>query len=317
MTTSGSYNYSLNRDQAIALAFNSLNIYALGATIRTADYDFASAWLNIIIKSWQAEGMKMWKRRTATLFPAIDDHDYSMSSSGWHVANTYVKTTISTSAAILATTLTLTSTTGMTAADFIGVELDNDTRQWTTIVSVDSSTQVTITTALTVAATAANTVLTYTSKINRPLRILQATTLDMDNSDNEVMMSPISYDQYRNYPIKTTPGRPIVYYYDKLLSAGVLYIYPEPISVNTLINFTYHDAIQDMDASGDDFDFPVEYMKAVVLALMVELCFTYGKFTEHDILKMKAAEALDAVRYFDSDEEAIKYTFSVSPRRRF
>src|SRR5690349_18697247 len=45
-----------------------------------------------------------------------------------------------------------TSSAGMTIADNIGIKLDDSTRQWTTIVSIDSATQITVTDALTSSA---------------------------------------------------------------------------------------------------------------------------------------------------------------------
>lgn len=306
MATSGSYNYTLDRNSLIALSFKLINVYAIGATVSANDYSFASDLLNLMLKGWQP-AIKIWKRRVAYLFPALSDHDYSISTTGWHVTNSYISTTISAAEASGQTVLSLTSTTGMTALDNIGIELDGGSRQWTTIVSVDSATQVTITTALTGAAAATNTVITYTSKINRPLRILQATTIDLDSSDSEVMMKSISYDEYRNYPVKSNDGRPTVYYYDRVLDSGVLYIYPETSKVNYIISFTYHDAIQDMDASTDNFDVPAEYLETIVYNLAVRLAFTYGKFLELEKLQPMADMLKMNSEYYDSDDESLKF----------
>ena len=147
----------------------------------------------------------------------------------------------------------------MTAADNIGVELDNGTRQWTTIVTVDSSTQVTITTALTAAAAAGNTVVAYTNKISdRPLRILDMRKVQLDDQKISTQMEQIGYSEYFNISLKTTDGAPLNFYYDKLLGEGQLHVFPRPDDVNMLLEFTYHEAIEDVDNGTDNFDFPAE-----------------------------------------------------------
>lgn len=234
MATSGSYNFALTRNNLITRAFQLINVYGFSATVQTNDLNYAADLLNSLIKQWQAEGIKLWKRRTAFLFPALNDYNYSIGLSGDHCTNTYVKTTISANEASSQTVLSLTSTTGMTAADNIGIELDNGTRFWTTIVSVDSAVQVTITTGITGAAASGNTVVTYTSKINRPLRIIQANSLDFDSNNSETTMQPISHDEFFSYPSKSTGGKPCVFYYDKQLSSGVLNLFPRPNNVNQI-----------------------------------------------------------------------------------
>lgn len=304
MSRSGSYNFSMNRDEIIRDALLDINVINDNQAIPGRVYEHAVRKLQSMIKAWQAEGLQLWNRRQATLFTAYQDYQYSISNTGDHCANTYVDTTISADEASGQTVLSVTSSTGMTAADNIGIELDSGTRQWTTIVSVDSATQITITAALTGAAASGNTVIAYTNKISdRPLRILDARTIDLENNKSSVQMELIGYDQYFNIPVKTTDGRPINGYYDKLLDAGVLYVYPRPNNVNELVEFTYHEAIEDVDSATDNFDVPVEWTEALTLGLEARLCPKYGKFQELQTIKMLADEAKKIVTEFDNDEE--------------
>ena len=204
------------------------------------------------------------------------------------------------------TVLSVTSSTGMTAADNVGIELSDYSRQWTTIVSVDSATQITVTASLTAAAVSGATLVAYTSKISdRPLRILDARTIDLNNSKSSISMEMIGYDQYFNIPLKTTDGKPNNFYYDKLLDAGVLYMFPRPNDVDTLIEFTYHEAMEDVDSATDAVDFPTEWTLPLIYGLGAELCIAFGKFEEFKTIKPLADEYKKIVREFDNDEEPL------------
>lgn len=306
LATSGSYNFGMDRDTIIKRAMHLANIVNLNQAARGDDHTFAVDIFQSMIKLWQAEGIQLWNRRQATLLTGYQDEQYTISSSGDHCANTYVNTTISSAEASGQTVISLTSTTGMTAADYIGIELDNNTRQWTTIVSVDSTTQVTVTDALTSAAASGNTVITYTNKISdKPLRILDMRTVDVSNNNSTVSMEQIGYAEYFNLPVKSTDGKPINFYYDKQLDSGILYVYPRPDDVNVVLNFTYHESIEDVDSGTNNMDFPVEWSLPLIYGLAAELMVAYGKFQELPIIQGKADQYKAICRDFDADEDPL------------
>ncbi len=316
MSTSGTSSFSLNKSQMISRAFHLINKYDLNSTVGADDYSLASDILNSMLKMWETEGIKLWKRRQGALFTQLDQHSYEIGSASGadHCARTYVTTTSSAAAADAATTITLTTVTGMAVSDNIGVELDDGTRQWTTITAIDSGTKVvTFTTALTGAAASGNTVITYTSKIIRPLRILRATTKDLSSNNNEVAMQDVSYDDYFNMPQKDTPGRPNNFYYDRLINnsipyTGTLYLYPEPNNVAQIMLFTYLEPIQDMTATTDDVDFPQEWTWPIIFNLACELAYAYGRFTELEKLQPKADQLKFIMSEFDNDDASVSFT---------
>lgn len=306
MSRSGSYNFSLDRDTIIKRAMQLVNIININQTARGADYEYTIDIFQSMIKLWQAEGIQLWNRRQATLFTAYQDEQYSISHTSDHCANSYNNTTLTAAATTSATVLSVTSSSGMTAGDHVGIRLDDKTRQWTTIVSVDSATQITITAALTDTAKSGATVVAYTNKIaDRPLRILDMRTIDLNNHKNSIALENIGYDEYFNIPVKTTDGRPLNYYYDKLLDAGVLYVFPRPDDVDMLLEFTYHEAIEDVDSPTDSVDFPTEWTLPLIYGLGAELCVAYGKFEELKTIKPLADSYKEIARDFDDDEEPL------------
>ena len=304
MARSGSYNFALDRDTIVKRAMQLVNLININQTARGADHAYAVDIFQSMIKLWQAEGIQLWNRRQATLFTTYQGNGYSISHTGAHCANTYVDSTLSGAEASGQTVLSITSTTGMTAADNIGIELDDNTRQWTTIVSVDSATQVTVLAALTGNAASGNTVITYTSKISdRPLRILDGRIVDLNSDRNITAMELIGYEQYFNISSRNTDGRPTNFYYDKLLDAGVLYTFPRADNVNFLLEFTYHESIEDVDSPTDSMDFPQEWTLPLIYGLATELCVAFGKFEELKTIKPLADQYKQIVREFDNDED--------------
>lgn len=324
MATSGSYDFTLNRDSLYLLAYQAINIYdedATTADLTTGHKNLANNIFNGLTKAWQNEGIKLWKRRIGYVFTAYGQHNYELGNvtNANHCTTSYHSRTLTASKATNATVLAVSSTTGMTANDFVGITLDSGIRFWTTIVSVDTTTQITITTGLTSAATSGNILVTYTSKFNRPLRILNANTLNLSSSyKTESTMSLISHDEYFKFPIKNTPGDPNNFYYDRQLNntlpyTGTLKVYPEPNNVNTIMSIEFLDGIQDMDASTDNTDFPQEWIYPLAINLAAELAWFYGKFTELQQIQPKADALKLGMSLSDSDDAAM--TFSISTKK--
>lgn len=314
MATSGSYDWSLNRDQLILMAFQEINVYgAIDSAVSSEDSTYAVRKLNGMLKMWSIDGVKTPKRKIAYIFPALSSHEYKLGSisGSSNATNSYVSTTISSDEASGQTVLSLTSTSGMTANDYIGIELDNGTRQWTTIVSVDSSVQVTVQTALTGNASSGNTVLSYTTKINKPLKVLYGTRLDLHtNTENSLMV--IGHDEYINLPNKSLVGIPNNIYYDKQVIGArpgysSLFVYPEPDDVNTILKIVYTDSIQDLDSSSDDIDLPQEWLYPVMFNLAAELAYSYGKFQELERIQPKADMMYELIKNASYDDEPITF----------
>lgn len=313
MSTSGTYNFSLNMTKIITRAFQMINVNDPNKAVSADDYSFAADLLNMMLKHWEVKYVHLWKRKQGYLFPAIGQNSYQVGSvSGAdNVTNAYVSTTLSVNASA-SNTITCTSVTGMNVNDNIGIELNNGIRQWTTISSINTGTlTITLATNLSFTSTAANTVITYTNKLNRPLRILRATTLDLKSNNNEVTMQDISFDDYFSFPVKSNQGRPNNFYYDRVTNntlpyTGTLYIYPQPQLVCQIMVFTYVDSFQDMINGTDNMDLPQEWLLPTCANLALTLAkWGYGKFIEVQNLQATVDAYLADIENFDSDDSSL------------
>lgn len=305
MTTSSSTNFNTTRNEIIAAALTLLGVYRPGATISANDYTFCATQLNSMIKRWQTKGLHLWTEAEGTLCLTENQNIYTLSDTTTDYIGKDTKH-INLESDASGTSLTVTSTVGITAADNIIVALDDNTKHSTTIVSVDSSTTLTINTTLPSTASSGNSVFTYTSEVNRILYIKAGRLITKDGVERPIKL--FGRNEFMDMPNKSSTGPTIGIYYTPQLNFGKLYVYPTPQDVNEAINFSYIRVIEDLDNSTDDPDLPQEWIDALILNLAVRVAVTYGRQirSTNPELITDAQQALIDLYMFDFEEGSIK-----------
>ena len=77
MTTSGTYDFSVNRDQLITGALRLAGVIAQGETPTASQVSDAATTLNMMVKAWMADGMPLWAIRTITITPVANQNTYT------------------------------------------------------------------------------------------------------------------------------------------------------------------------------------------------------------------------------------------------
>lgn len=305
MTTSNSVDFSLSRDNIIRAALEEIGEVAEGEGI-TPDRTVAVALrLNSWVKSLMAGGAKLWALKQATLFLAEGTASYSLGATGTHCTDTYVQTTLSTDEALGSTSLSLTSTTGMSASDAIGIVLDDGTIHWSTISGAPGA-PTTIAVGLASAATSGNVVFTYTSKINRPQRIDTESAYWHSVAGQDTPVKLISRAEYAQLSNKTTQGKLVQAFYDPQLINGVLKVWPTPDLATDVLKFWYERILEDFDASANTPDFAIEWGEALILGLASRMAPSSGMgLQERMELKGRADEALFIAMGYDRENTSL------------
>lgn len=304
MTTSNSVDFSLTRDEIITASMRSARIIGIDQTPTSGEITTGAQALNMIVKQWQgksdfAPGLKVWSRKRAYLFLNTGTNQYALGPSGDHWTATLNQTTISAAEAAGQTVLSVTSTTGMTAADYIGIKLDSGALQWTTIVSTGAGPVVTVTDALTGAAAAGNQVYWYTTKARRPVNILTAVLRDSDNVD--IPLGFMNLEEYQSITDKTADSDPTAIFYEAQLTNGQLYTDFEPDDVTKQIYCVFLSPIEDFDVLTDTPDYPQEWFRALKYQLAMDLAPEFGRPIAAD-LKVLRDESLVMARQLYADE---------------
>lgn len=309
MTTSGSSDFTRTRDQIIARSGRLIGAFKAGETMGSQEVtDFSEA-LNAMVKRWSVTpGMHVWTTTEATLFPQASQASYALAVDGTdHCTSSYVAMALSAAAASAAVSLSVASTTGVTVGDYLGIVLASGSMQWTTV-NAKTSTTLTPTAALTGAASSGAAVYTYTSKIVRPLKIVDWRRYTIASAIETSGTKPIARLDYMALPNKPQTGIVNQIFYDPQLGTGVLYLWSPPTTVTDLVKFTWHRPIMDFDSAADTPDFPQEWFDPIVYNLAVAMAPEYdvprermeGQFG----IGTLAAIYLDGVAGFDREAEA-------------
>lgn len=307
MTTSGSTNFSENRNAIMQEAYELGGVVRAGQAINGAQVTKASRVLNAMVKSWMASGIHIWTVSEAVLIPQATQVQYALGSTSTDHAtlkSDYVETTLSADEAVGQTVLSVTATGDIAISDKFGILLDDGTVQWSTV-SNKSSTTVTIADALTDSAGSGAKIFTYTNALVRPIKIVAIRRKNLD-SGYETNLTRLERLDYQALANKSSQGLPSQYFYDPQLALGQLYIYQRESLITEILNLTFHRPIEDFDSAADDPDLPQEWIKALNYGLALDLGDSYD-IPEQRYTRIAAqfAATMSALSGFDREEGSI------------
>lgn len=306
MASSGSTNFDVVTNQIIQEALELLGVVGPGDTVSGDDYSSCLRTLNLMIKTWQSQGIHLWTEQEAILFLNEDQVRYQLGgASADEASDEVIKTELSADEASGQTTLSIDSSASMTVLDNIGIELDDGTIHWTTITSIPDSTSVIINSALASAASENNNVYVYTTIMGRPLEITQARLLRDDNTT--ITMRPLSRREYFSIPNRTVTSTPIQYFSDYQKDKTFIYIYPASETVANRIELSYKRLIEDFDNSTDSADFPQEWLGAIIYNLAVAAAPKYFKEEKvNGMISTLASQYLQGLKSYDQEKVSFK-----------
>jgi len=307
MAVSGSKNYAVTRSDIIEAAHRKLGVYDAGDAIDGDQTSASSLALNLMIKEWVARGIDIWLRDEITLFLQPDQKVYQLGATDHSTRSVVAETTLSAAEASGQTVISVTSSTGMTAADNIGIKMDDNTIHWALISSVDSSTQITIDTATDDDAASGNKVYAYTTAAGRPTKIVSA--YRRDKNDIDTLMDMVGETEYRSLANKGSDGPPVLAWYQPTLTTGSLYVWPVDGGANwneILLSAQYYP--DDFDSASDNPQFPIEYANALIWGLAAEIASEHGLSEQEQARLWSIAEnKLEHVLNWDTENASVEF----------
>jgi len=308
MALSGSANYTIDRDSLISLVYEDLGAIRTGGAPSADELTYAASKLNMMVKAWQAHGLQLWVTKEAMLIPAKGQESYTLGPNGDHCSLSMGKTEMRVAAVATDTTMEVDSTTGMTAADFVGVVTDDGTIHWTTIASITDADTFELASGLDSAAAIDNHLYYYTSKVDRPHEVISVFRREYDEK-NDVEVIRISKDEYYNLSNKDVEGVPVNCYYDPQLTDSKLYNWTTAGSTfasSSVFILNIKKPFDDMDSSTDDFEFPQEWYEAIVDGLKDRVAKHVGlNLQERMLIKQEAAISLELALGSDNEQTSI------------
>lgn len=313
MATSGSVDWTVTRDEIIKAAYR-LVVSDEDFTPTTNQTNNAALLLNGIVKSYNASlGMPLWALNYAFILPVSGTYAATIGSG--HVTASYTRTTLSADSAANDTKIDVTSASGISSTYYIGVELDDGDMHWTTVNGAPSGTTVTLTAGVASAASSGNNVYCYQTKLNRPLRIVQAYSIvgDVLSSTSDIPVTMVTTEEYLKLSNKSQEMYPLYLNYEPLLT-GTAKFWPRFSNGERVVVIRYHRALEDFDATGDTPDFPQEWNLPLIYELAVALAPTYNvEVTKLSTLRKERDKWVSEVSENDYEEGSIYFQPSYSP----
>lgn len=290
MATSGSTDFLVNCNDIVKYAHRVIGVNKRGMTPAAEDFTEGRFFLNLIAKQWNepsdgSANMKMWLRKRYVVIPQLNTVEYQLGGTGpyggFFALDDLASTTLDAAEAAAQTVISVTSTSGMTAGDVIGIYLSSGYWHWSTIVSFVTDDTVTITDALddpndgSVGADNGALVYFYTTAPEMPREIL--TLVRRERNGDDVVMYFMNRSQYDAYPDKDNRGDPVGAHYQEFLAHGLLFLDAGPTDTLDQIRMTALREIEDFDSTVDNPDFPKVWYRALVYQLAKDLAGPYGK----------------------------------------
>lgn len=307
MATSGTTTWQLNRNEIITAALRKLRVINAAATAPAADITTGTEALNAMVKSWQIKpsgAINLWFDTEVCLFLEKGASSYTLGPSGGHCCRLSDAVVMKLTAAAVAgaTVLAVDDNTGLTASDYLGVELDDGTIQWSTQNGAPAGTTgARMTAALTSAAAVGNYVFGYTTKIDRVKDILEARVRDVNDSDTPLNIVE-SRRQFMAITDKTSTGVVSDIYLSPAITNSVLYVWPTADDVQQRVIMTVRRICEDFTGSANNFDGPPEALRALIFNLAVEIAPEYGVAVPQLVMALAASSLADLESFYRTRE---------------
>ena len=307
MSTSGETTLTFSALQIINKAFGKIDVKVAEQDLEDDELQDGIDALNLMKKSWGAQGLHLWTKDEGVLFLDVGKTDFNLGPTGDEACqfDDFISTTSTAAKVATDTIIDVTDSANMVAGDKIGVELDDNNRHWTTILNVNSSIQVTLTDALPSASKSGSTIFTFTNLINRPQRVLSCRRKKF-GQDNEIPVLSWSRDEYFNQVNKLSRGTVVNCYYSPQLGNGRMYVWQTASTVNDLLRFTFERPMDIITKGDDSLDIPEEWYEAVIYGLAFRLADDYNTpLAKADRIGQKATNFLDDLLGWDEEMESL------------
>lgn len=300
MATSGSTDYTRNALQIVKGARRILAVDRSGESPTGQELLDSMEALELMVKSigiWR----HLWTNESATLFLESGKQSYTIP--GDRAVSSFTETTTTADASSTDVSLSVTSVTGMTSGDVIGVQQSLTSIHWTTIAALPGGLVVTLTSGLTLDTSSGAAVYAYpsTALIGKPLKIINA---QRRNGTVDTPIELISEDEYFDLPNKASQGTITEAYYDARLATGILYVWSTSTTVDDMLKLRYERVVEDVDAQVNNLDFPQEWLETLKYQLALRLAPEYG-VSPSPLVLATAQTLLNELMTFDTEDVSV------------
>ena len=313
-STSGSTSFRLLTYDIVKEAFTycGISLDTEGEALSAGFLSEGKSSLNLMVATWQAQGIHLWTYQEAYLFLEAGVNSYVLEQV--RATNRYLKTTTTTAIVAAGNTVELASTSEIDEDWWIGVNDSDNNLVWRQVLSV-SDPEVTIQTTWPANIDLGATVYYYQNQVRPVERVLDVRRTSLPDANNETPVAFESHQHFFRLPQKDSQGSVSEAAYDRTLAEGVLYVWQTPANSSEQIRFTYERKIEDFIENDDCPDFPKYWMEALVFNLALRLGAKFNISDRRKLeIKQLALDTLDQALEFDNETHDITFSMNRSSR---
>lgn len=296
-----SIDFIVTTDDIITEALELLGVLGEGEVPTADQLTSSQRTLNMMTKTWQADGLNLFAVQRNYLFLEKDKDEYPLSaSSSSNFTSSFVQSATTATASALDTTITLDDASPLLNGDAIGIFTTNNTLFWTTVSGAPAGNVVTIAKPLPFNVDSGAVVYSYTTVSNRPMLILEAYLHQFGATDIPVdLISRVDYYELTN---KTTEGFINQVYYDPQIGTGTLFVWPLTTNEKDYLILLTQRTLEDFDSSTDNPDYPQEWYMPLTWNLARALGPKYGTpQMDYARIMQQSRELYETARGFDTE----------------
>lgn len=281
-TTSGNTAFNPSALQIITEALALIRVGVDEEPLTASQTKDAMRSLNLMVKAWQADGLHLWTKTEGVIFLEYGVAQYKLGGNNNTRSCLYenlVDTTLAADGTAGDSTIVVGDASGMANGDQIGVEIGGNILQWTTVNGSPVGNTVTLTNPLDEDVLTGGAVFAYSTKLERPTRMLQARRriYAPNRQDyNDIWLTIQERPDYYNQPTKQQAGTETMIYYDPQLTTGLMQLWQSPSNETDLVLFTFERPLEDFTSLPQTADFPQEWIETVAWNLAFRLAPKYS-----------------------------------------
>ncbi len=208
--------------------------------------------------------------------------------------------------------LTDLSQIDLAGGDFIGIQQDDNTRHWTTVVEVLTSMTLEIDTGMPSVSATNSIVYSYADGLVRPLHMYNPRSATSGTNFELPIERMWARKDYMQQPIKDTTGTVLQAYYNPQLGQGELRVWPTAANINDTFLFTYDDPFIVLETQIEDPNIPAEWAMALQYGLEKKLLGSYTVPPD----RVARVEAMAERTLTDARADGSPYNMRISPNFR-
>ena len=318
MTTSGTSDFNLTRNQIIRGALRKLGVIATGETPNQLIITECAEALNAMVKRWDAKGIHIWTESQGIVFNQPNQVQYIFGTgSPDHATESYEFTTLQDQANSGASTITVVDATGIADGYYIGVMTQANNTFWTRVSGTPVNNVITLAAPLDNLCNEGANVYAYQTPLLRPLRVPQARRY-VFQSEITTPLIPLSRKDYFDLPNQENTGTVTQWFYDPrggAVPTGAMYLWPAPLDSFSAVTFTWYRQIQDFDNQSNTPDLPQEWLDTIIFNLAVTLAPEFDCPPQrYAMIKEQALVYMDEVQGWDREPESIYFGVNFEQR---